>query len=127
MNGIERLENQVLEMNDYNISTIFEFLKTRTDLYENFNNEEKSIKEMYEFIYNKARKLKKNNVAMVSDKVVYLWAITYFSKTNEELGLNKKEKPTKQVTEPQEKVIKQDKPEEKKNEEAQISLFQEVA
>lgn len=50
MEGLERLETEGLEMNNNNISAIFEYLKTRNELYENFNNEEKSIKQMYKFI-----------------------------------------------------------------------------
>ena len=68
MEEIERLENEVIEMNDYNVLTIFNYLKSRNDLYEKFNNKEKSIKEMYKFICDKARKQTKNNVAMISDK-----------------------------------------------------------
>ena len=58
MEGLERLEAEVLEMNNCNISAIFDYLKTRTDLYEYFNNKEKSIKQMYKFIYEKERKQK---------------------------------------------------------------------
>ncbi len=36
------------------------------------------IHQMYEFIYKKAGKQKIGNVAMISDRVVYLWAVTYF-------------------------------------------------
>lgn len=132
MEGLERLETEVLEMNDHNISAIFDYLKTRNDLYEKFNNKEKSIKQMYKYICNKAKNLSKNNVAMVNDRVVYLWAITYFSKSNEELGLKEKkvmpptsaevvEKENKKTTKKEEKT-----PEEKRQENNQITLFQEV-
>lgn len=132
MEGLQRLEAEVLEMNNYNISAIFDYLKAREDLYENFNNMEKSIKQMYKFIYEKARKQKQDNVAMVADKVVYLWAITYFSKSNEELGI--KEKRVMPPT-PAEVIDKENKRKSKKEEKAselkkqeneQITLFQEV-
>ena len=132
MEGLKRLEAEVLEMDNYNISVIFDYLKTRTDLYENFNNEEKSIKQMYKFIYEKARKQKQDNVAMIADKVVYLWAITYFSKSNEELGLNEKKvmPPTPAEVlekEKKKKAKKEEKaPEEKKPKDEQITIFQEV-
>lgn len=133
MEGLERLEAEVLEMNNYNISAIFDYLKTRTDLYENFNNEEKSIKQMYKFIYEKARKQKQDNVAMIADKVVYLWVVTYFSKSNEELGLNEKKvmPPTPAEVLEKEKNKKSKKeekaqPEEKKSDDSQLTLFQEV-
>ena len=132
MEGLERLESEVLEMNNYNISAIFDYLKTRTDLYESFNNEEKSIKQMYKFIYEKARKQKQDNVAMIADKVVYLWAITYFNKSNEELGLKEKKvmppTPAEVIKENEKKLKKEEtKPEDKKLEDNQITLFQEVS
>lgn len=93
MEGLERLENEVLEMNDYNVSAIFNFLKTKNELLEKFNNAEKTIKQMYKFICDKARNQAKNNVAMVNDRIVYIWAMTYFNKTNEELGIKKEVNP----------------------------------
>jgi hypothetical protein len=132
MEGLERLEAEVLEMNNYNISAIFNYLKTRTDLYECFNNKEKSIKQMYKFIYEKAMKQKQDNVAMIADKVVYLWAITYFIKSNEELGLNEKKvmppTPAEVLEKEKKKNAKKEEkaPEEKKQEDGQITMFQEV-
>lgn len=123
MDGIERLQAEVLEMNNYNVSAIFDYLKTRNDLHEKFNNNEKSIKQMYKYICDKARNLAKDNVAIVNYKIVYLWAITYFSKNNEELGLNKK---TTTGLKPSETKKEIKKAEDKKQEDAQISMFQEV-
>ena len=34
MEGLKRLENEVLEMNDHNVSLIFDYLKNREDLIE---------------------------------------------------------------------------------------------
>lgn len=131
MEGIERLEAEVLEMNNSNISAIFEYLKTRNDLYEKFNNKEKSIHQMYKFICDKASKQKIGNVAMISDRMVYLWAVTYFSNSNEELGLKEKNvmppTPTEVIKENEKKTKKEEiKPEEKKPKDNQINLFQEV-
>ena len=42
MEGLERLESEVLEMNNCNISAIFDYLKTREDLYEKFHNDRQS-------------------------------------------------------------------------------------
>lgn len=129
MEGLERLEKEVLEMNNNNILAIFEYLKTRTDLYEKFNNSEKSIKQMYKFICEKAKKQAINNVAMINDKMVYLWAVTYFNKINSELGLNE----TPKVMPPSaNEVIKNIEKKEKENETKkdnleQITLFQEVS
>ena len=132
MKGLERLEIEVLEMNNCNISAIFNYLKTRNDLYEKFNNEEKSIHQMYEFIYKKKKKQKIGNVAMISDRIVYLWAVTYFIKSNEELGLNEKKVMPPSSDEvikniEKKKSKKEEKaPEEDKQKNDQITLFQEV-
>lgn len=129
MEGLERLEKEVLEMNNNNILAIFEYLKTRTDLYEKFNNSEKSIKQMYKFICEKAKKQAINNVAMINGKMVYLWAVTYFNKINSELGLNE----TPKVMPPSAKEVikniekKEKESETKKDNLEQITLFQEVS
>lgn len=124
MEGIERLEAEVLEMNDYNVSEIFKYLKTRSDLQYKFNNSEKSIKEMYDYICKKARKQMKNNVAMIQDNVVYLWAVNYFLKSNEELEIKKVEKvklpPVKEIKK-EEKVQVAEKENDSNN---QISMFE---
>lgn len=129
MEGLERLEKEVLEMNNNNILAIFEYLKTRTDLYEKFNNSEKSIKQMYKFICEKAKEQAINNVAMINDKMVYLWAVTYFNKINSELGLNQTQKvmppSAKEVIKNIEKKEKES--ETKKDNLEQITLFQEVS
>lgn len=127
MEGIEKLEVEVTDMNNSSISVIWDYLKTRTDLYEKFNNAEKSIKQMYEFIYEKAKKQKNGNVAVIMDNVVFLWAVSYFSKSNEELGLNEKKvmppKPAEIIKKIEEKKIENIV---EKNKDEQINLFQEV-
>ena len=90
MEGKERLEQETIEMNNYNVVLIFNYIKDKDELQEKFDNEEKTIKGMYEFICGKAKTLAQNGVAAVNDKVVYLWAITYFCKSNEELGIKNK-------------------------------------
>ena len=122
MEGIERIEKQVLKLNNYNILKIFTYLKTKKELYKNFNNEEKSIKQMYDFICDKAEKQKVGRVAMIDDKVVYLWAVMYFMKSNEELGLNKQET----ITPPTKTTNVEQKKKTKKENNNQISLFSEV-
>ena len=127
MEGKERLEQETIEMNNYNVVLIFNYIKDKDELQEKFDNEEKTIKGMYEFICNKARTVSQNNVAMVQDNIVYLWAMAYFNKTNEELGINKKvstpKKETKK-TEVKKEELQEEKKEEKKDN--QVSLFEEV-
>ena len=92
MEGKERLEQETIEMNNYNVVLIFNYIKDKDELQEKFDNEEKTIKGMYEFICGKAKTLAQDGVAAVNDKVVYLWAITYFCKSNEELGIKRKKR-----------------------------------
>ena len=71
MEGKERLEQETIEMNNYNVVLIFNYIKDKDELQEKFDNEEKTIKGMYEFICGKAKTLAQNGVAAVNDKVVY--------------------------------------------------------
>ena len=120
MEGLEKLEKEVLELNNSNVTAVFEYLKTRTDLYDKFENEEKSAEQMWKFICDKARKQAVHNVAMIADNLVYMWAVTYFIKSNDELGLNEnKDKLPTPID-----VTK--KKETKKPEDNQITLFGEV-
>jgi hypothetical protein len=127
MEGIERLQAEVLEMNNFYVSNIFNYLKSQENLKDKFNNEEKSLREMYDFICSKAESLKQGKVAMVMDKVVYLWATMYFSKSNEELNIHKKPKITTVKKENKTEIKKTEEIQSKKEAEPQISLFTEVA
>lgn len=121
MDGLERLEKEALEMNNHNVILIFNYIKEKESLRDKFNNEEKTIKGMYEFICNKVRIVSQNNVAMVQDNIVYLWAMAYFNKTNEELGINKKVSTPKKETKKTEG--KKEESQEEKKEEKKIIKF----
>lgn len=125
MEGKERLEQETIEMNNYNVVLIFNYIKDKDELQEKFDNEEKTIKGMYEFICGKAKTLAQNGVAAVNDKVVYLWAITYFCKSNEELGIKKEEKKIKSATDASKESIS-DKEKGIKESDEQVSMFEEV-
>ncbi len=125
MEGKERLEQETIEMNNYNVVLIFNYIKDKDELQEKFDNEEKTIKGMYEFICGKAKTLAQNGVAAVNDKVVYLWAITYFCKSNEELGIKKEEKKIKSATDASKEGIS-DKEKGIKESDEQVSIFEEV-
>ena len=89
-------------------------------------NEEKSLKQMIDFIKSKAKKQAKNGIAMIDDEVVYGWAIHYFDETNEALGLNKKAITKEKVSEDREVTKEITKSESKKKNwipEGQLSLF----
>lgn len=125
MEGKERLEQETIEMNNYNVVLIFNYIKDKDELQEKFDNEEKTIKGMYEFICGKAKTLAQNGVVAVNDKVVYLWAITYFCKSNEELGIKKEEKKIKSATDASKESIS-DKEKGIKESDEQVSIFEEV-
>lgn len=125
MEGKERLEQETIEMNNYNVVLIFNYIKDKDELQEKFDNEEKTIKGMYEFICGKAKTLAQNGVAAVNDKVVYLWAITYFCKSNEELWIKKEEKKIKSATDASKESISNKEKGIKESDE-QVSIFEEV-
>ena len=124
MEGIKRLEQEALEMNDHNVILIFDYIKNKEELQDKFNNEEKTIKGMYDFICSKAKNLAITNVAIVNDRIVYLWAMAYFNKSNEELGINKKNLISKKEIKKPEETKEEHKKENKKDD--QVSLFEEV-
>ncbi|MBO6232948.1 MAG: hypothetical protein J6I85_07045 [Clostridia bacterium] len=130
LDGLKRLEKELDELNDSMIKKVFKYLKSKPQLYGLFNNEEKSLKQLKKYIWDMAMKIKENNVACVEDNVVYLWAINYFLKSNEELGLNKKEETRKVPNKPKENELetKQEEISKEQNEKNnnQISMFEEV-
>ena len=116
MEGLLRLEQEALETNNHNIILIFNHLKEFITQKEKFNHSEKNIKDMYSFICDKARKSATDNVAIIDDKVVFLWAYNYFDKSNDELGITKKAPiPSKKET-----TVNNS------NNTSQISIFEEV-
>ena len=58
MEGLKRLEQEVMEMNNFNVYTIFSHIKDLPELQDKFDNTEKTIKGMYDYIYEKARTVK---------------------------------------------------------------------
>lgn len=134
MEGIERLEKETFEMNNCSVTAIFEYLKTRKDLYEKFNNKEKTMEGMYDCLYSKSRPMQQRGVAIVPDNLVFIWAVNYFTKSNEELGIKEKKKKTSSAEETITKINrknhekaeeKQKESEQAKNTDNQISMFKE--
>ena len=129
MTGFERLKEQMEGQKDLALNQTVNYLLTRDDMEEKYLNEEKTISEMCEFIKEKARINMKNGWNFVTDRVVYAWAIMYFSLPNELLKIktSKKAKTKNSSTseiknnvvsmEDAKKVI------EKKKEIKQLSLF----
>ena len=87
MDGIERIKQLAADIKDEALLEIINYLISRKDMNEKYLNEEKSLKQMVNFIRSEAQKLAKDNMAMVKDDIVFGWAIHYFDETNEQLGL----------------------------------------
>lgn len=120
MKGIERIKILASEIKDKPLLKIIEYLLTRTDMNDKYLNEEKSLKQMVEFIKNNAQKQAQNGIAMIEDETVYSWAIHYFDETNKDLEFAKEDKQDTS----KEEVKKPTKKENKWVAEGQLSLFE---
>lgn len=87
--GIERIKVLASETKDKAVLKIVNYLVTRNDMNEKYLNEEKSLKQMIDFIKSQAKKKCENGIAMIEDEVVYGWAIHYWDESNESLKLVK--------------------------------------
>lgn len=124
MEGMERIKILASEIKDKAVLKIVEYLISRNDMNEKYLNEEKSLKEMINFIKSEAKKEAQNGIAMIEDEKVYGWAIHYFDETNKNLGLSsdksneiKEEKKDEVVEEVPKKIKKEWTPE------GQLTLF----
>lgn len=117
MDGYERLQ-KLYEKDFQNtpVIRIVNYLLKQSDMKEKYENEEKTVKQMFEYITGKAKDFKIGNAAIIEDDIVFSWAMEYFNVSNEELGLNKK--PEKIV--PKVAKINEDKKED--NPQMQLSL-----
>lgn len=95
----ERLKQLITEIKENtNISAedkkgilkIAEYLLTRSDMNEKYNNQEKSLLEMWKFIKEEAKEKAINGVAVMDDEEVYSIAIHYFDESNEKLKMKSK-------------------------------------
>lgn len=95
----ERLKQLITEIKENtNISAedkkgilkIAEYLLTRSDMNEKYNNPEKSLLEMWKFIKDEAKERAINGVAVMNDEEVYSIAIHYFDESNEKLKIKSK-------------------------------------
>ena len=88
MTGIERLRILSEGTKNQALIKVIDYLETRKDMYERYLNEEKTPEQMWQYITKKAKEQSINNCAVIDDRVVYVWAISYFLATNESLNLN---------------------------------------
>lgn len=91
MDGYTRIKNLYLEgtCRDTSLKRIVTFLMKKPNMSDSYLNEEKNLEDMMKFIYDKARDKASNNVACLTDEEVYDLVVSYFTKSNEELGFNK--------------------------------------
>lgn len=89
MDGIERLRKLAEGQEDISLNRVIAYLTSVTDMNEKYNNEEKSLKQMTDYIKGEAKKIAKDGYCWVEDATVFTWAIDYWNKTNEELGIKK--------------------------------------
>lgn len=114
MNGIERIKVLASEVKDEAVLEIVKYLISRTDMNDKYLNEEKSLKQMIDFILKEAKKKSENNMAMIKDDVVFGWAIHYWDEDNKDLDLSSSdnvkniEKEEKVVQEKTNKIVKKD-------------------
>lgn len=122
MDGLERIKVLSSEVKDKAVLKIVDYLLTRSDMNEKYLNEDKTLKQMIDFIKLEAKKEETDGVAMIEDEVVFGWAIHYFDEPNEKLNLKDEkeeveelpEEPPKKVSTPQKEQWKP---------EGQLTLF----
>lgn len=104
MDGIERLKKLSEGQEDPSLLRVIEYLSNIDDMSEMFLNTDKSLKNMVEYIKGEAKKLSKDGYCWVEDGTVYQWAVDYWSKSDDELGI-KKATPKPKVEVKKEEVV----------------------
>ena len=91
MNGYDRLKLQYKENlnTDKALIKIIKYLLNQPEMSDIYLKDEKNINEMMDYIKSKAKEQAINNVAIIEDQNVYEWAVEYYIKSNEELGITK--------------------------------------
>lgn len=89
MNGIERLKKLAEGQEDPSLLRVIEYLVNIDDMSDKYLNETKTLKGMVDYIKSEAKKLSKDGYCWVEDATVYGWAVNYWSKTDDELGIKK--------------------------------------
>lgn len=89
MNGIERLKKLAEGQEDPPLLRVIEYLVNIDDMSDKYLNETKTLKGMVDYVKGEAKKLAKDGYCWVEDATVYEWAVNYWSKTDDELGIKK--------------------------------------
>lgn len=123
MEGIERIKILASEIKDEALLEIVNYLISREDMNDKYLNEEKSLRQMIDFIMNEAKKKSKDNRAIVKDEVVFGWAIHYWDESNEELKLGKATESNIEKATDSKKIKKSKIKSKDWNPEGQLTLF----
>ena len=89
MKGVDRLKKLAEGQENPSLLKVIEYLVDIDELDEMYINVDKSLKSMVDYIKNQANKLSKDGYCWVEDTTVYEWAVNYWSKSDEELGIKK--------------------------------------
>lgn len=89
MKGVDRLKKIAEGQENPSLLKVTEYLVDIDELDEMYLNVDKSLKSMVDYIKNQANKLSKDGYCWVEDTTVYEWAVNYWSKSDEELGIKK--------------------------------------
>lgn len=89
MKGVDRLKKLAEGQENPSLLKVIEYLVNIDELDEMYLNVDKSLKSMVDYIKNQANKLSKDGYCWVEDTTVYEWAVNYWSKSDEELGIKK--------------------------------------
>lgn len=84
--GKERLDFLIEAQQDTALLQVVDYLKG-LDEDDIFLNQEKNLQGMCEYVKGRAKELAVNGVSFVEDSIVYEWALTYWSQSNEALGI----------------------------------------
>lgn len=126
MEGLERLKILSSEIKDDAVLEIVNYLLSREDMNEKYLNEEKSLKQMLDYIMGQAREKSKDGRAVVKDDIVFGWAIHYWDEPNKDLDFDtvrsSSKTKTKKVEEKETQPVKKEVNKEWKPE-GQLTLF----
>lgn len=77
-----KFNKELKECKDNNILKVANYLASRDDIKNNLEKENKSLKEMWQYIMSQARQMAKGGSICVDDETVYAWAVHYYDEDN---------------------------------------------
>lgn len=89
MDGIQRLAEMIKGQKDKALIKVVNYLMLQKEMEQDFLKEEKNLKDMAEYIRDKAYKDATNGWNWIDDDEVFEFAKEYFKKSNNELGIKK--------------------------------------